>query len=116
MNELDQDQLVSLKVLGFLYLRLGFFDRASRLFRALFSLSPGDAEVARNLAASVLEAGHPEEALDILDAPPLRAGPEVSAADPVLLLLKARALWRLDKNAEAQGVMDAYLAAAGSQA
>jgi tetratricopeptide (TPR) repeat protein len=111
METLDREQTISLRVLGFLYLRLGFSDRAARLFQALFALSPDDAEVARSLAAALLENGEAAETLKLLEAPLLRAG---SAADPILLLLKARALWRLQKNEEAFLVMDAYLAATGA--
>jgi Flp pilus assembly protein TadD len=108
-KELDQNQMTSLKVLGFLYQRLGFFDRAARLFRALFALSPEDAEVVRNLAAALIEEDDAEEALRLLDAP----SRHTDAPDPALLLLKARALWRLKRNEEAFAVMNTYLATNG---
>jgi thioredoxin-like negative regulator of GroEL len=113
METLDREQTISLRVLGFLYLRLGFSDRAARLFRALFSFMPDDAEIARSLAAALLENGEAEETLKLLEAPPLRATVHSPADDPILLLLKARALWRLQRNEEAFLVMDTYLAAAG---
>ena len=102
---LESDQLVSLKVLGFLYLRLGAWERAARLFQALTHLFPDDIEVARSLAAAELEAGHAERTLAILSAPPLAS----LASDPVALLLKARAHWRLEQNEAAFAVMDTYL-------
>jgi predicted Zn-dependent protease len=109
MEELGRDQTISLKVLGFLYLRLGFSDRAARLFRALLALSPEDAEVTQSLAAALLENGNAEEALRLLETSPLRA----DLPNPVPLLLKAQALWRLQRNEEAFAAMNAYLAAAG---
>jgi tetratricopeptide (TPR) repeat protein len=116
MEELGREHIVSLKVLGFLYLRLGFFDRATRLFRALSALLPEDAEAALSLAAALLENGDAAEALSLLDAPSLADDPAGLAASgnragPAFLLLKARALWRLQKNEEALAVMDRYLAA-----
>ena len=114
METLEYGQMTSLKVLGAIYLRLGFFERAARLFQALFALAPEDAGIARSLAAALLENGEAEAALERLAAPPLSADSADAAAsrDPVLLLLKARALWRLQKNEEAFSVMDAYLAGA----
>jgi hypothetical protein len=110
MEELETEQIISLKVLGFLYLRLGFFTRAARLFQALFALLPGDTGVARSLVAALLEEGNAGEALALLDAPPLRTDLTTSA-DPLLLLLKARSLWQLQRNEEARAMMDVYLAA-----
>ncbi|MDR2786894.1 MAG: hypothetical protein LBD06_00790 [Candidatus Accumulibacter sp.] len=112
MEELEPEQVTSLKVLGFLYLRLGFFARAARLFQALLALLPEDAGVAKSLAAALLEDGKAGEALALLDAPPLRADPSMPA-DPVFLLLKARSLWRLQRGEEAFAAMEAYLAATG---
>jgi thioredoxin-like negative regulator of GroEL len=114
MEELEETQAISLKVLGFLYLRLGFFERAARLFRALRAFLPEDAGIHLSLAAALLENGEAEEALALLDAPPFVPSHATTdpATDPALLLLKARALWRLHRNEEACTVMDAYLAGA----
>jgi hypothetical protein len=113
MENLDREHVVSLKVLGFLYLRLGIADRAARLFQALLALFPEDAEAALSLAAALLENGDAEAALDLLETPLLAAEP-ASSAPPAFLLLKARTLWRLQKKEEAFLVMDRYLAAAGA--
>ena len=106
---LNPAQVTSLKVLGFLYLRLGAFDRAGRLFQALARLFPEDAEIAKSLAAAELETGHAERALSLLSAPPLAE----LTSDPALLLLKARAHWRLEQNEAAFAVMDVYLSLKG---
>jgi DNA-binding SARP family transcriptional activator len=116
METLDQEHITSLRVLGFLYLRLGFADRAARLFLALLALHPTDAEAGLSLAAALLEHGKAEAALDILtrlEEPSSPATDSGYSANPVFLLLKARALWRLQRNEEAFLVMDHYLAAAG---
>jgi tetratricopeptide (TPR) repeat protein len=102
---LTQDELFSLKALGFLYLRLGSFERARRLFRALAALRPEDAESAMSLAAAELEAGHPEEALRRLDIPPL----ERLRDTPLCCLLRAQTYWRLQRDEEAFAAMDAFL-------
>jgi tetratricopeptide (TPR) repeat protein len=111
METLDREQIISLRVLGFLYLRLGFADRAARLFQALLVLLPEDVEATLSLSAALLENGNAEAALNLLEAPLLAADP----ADPIRLLLKARALWRLQRNEEAFLVMNRYLAAGAAQ-
>lgn len=108
MEKLDREHIISLRVLGFLYLRLGFADRAARLFRALLALLPEDAEATLSLVVALLENGDAEAALDLL------AAPFDDSANPILLLLKARALWRLQRNEEAFRVMDRYLSTVGT--
>lgn len=110
-STLAENHVISLKVLGFLYLRLGAFERASRLFQALAHLRPDDIEVAGSLAAAELESGHPERALTLLAAPPLAALASDPARNPVTLLLQARAHWRLQQSEAAFAAMDTYLAA-----
>ncbi|MDR3054892.1 MAG: hypothetical protein LBU53_05755 [Zoogloeaceae bacterium] len=109
---LQTEQLLSLRVLGFLYLRLGAWDRAARLFQALTRLFPDDIEIARSLAAAELEAGNAERALALLSAPPLN----MLTSDPASLLLKARAHWRLSQSEAAFAVMDEYLASLAANA
>ncbi|MDR2935049.1 MAG: hypothetical protein LBV70_04115 [Candidatus Adiutrix sp.] len=108
---LDRDQFDTLKVLGFLYLRLGLAPKAARLFQALAALAPQDVQAALSLAAATLEDGRPEEALALLEKPPL-AG---AAAGAPARLLKARTLWRLGRREETYKLMDQHLAA-GDQA
>ncbi|MDR2450585.1 MAG: hypothetical protein LBE85_02185 [Candidatus Accumulibacter sp.] len=116
MENLDREHLISLRVLGFLYLRLGFADRAARLFQALLALLPEDGEATLSLVAALLENDNAEAALNLLEAPlsAAESANSTGSADPVRLLLKARALWRLQRNEEAFLVMDRYLAAAGA--
>ena len=109
-RELEPDQFETMKVLGFLYLRLGLAERAARLFQALAALAPEDPEAALSLAAATLEAGRPEEALALFHRPPLAALPPSTAAR----LLKARALWRLGRQEETYKIMEEHLAAGGT--
>jgi tetratricopeptide (TPR) repeat protein len=102
---LEDEQVFGLRALGFLYLRLGACDRASRLFQALAVLYPDDVECAQNLAAAELEAGHPEEALRRLDHPPLAGNGDT----PLCCLLRARALWRLQRIDDAFAAMERFL-------
>jgi len=105
---LDGDQLDALRVLGFLYLRLGLAAKAARLFQALAVLAPQDGQAALSLAAATLEDGRPEEALAILEKPPLAA---MAARETPARLLKARVLWRLGRHEETYKIMDQHLAA-----
>lgn len=104
---LERDQFDTLRVLGFLYLRLGLASKAARLFQALAVLAPQDPQAALSLAAATLEDGRPEEALALLERAPL-AG---AAARAPARLLKARALWRLGRHEETYKIMDQHLAA-----
>ncbi len=103
---LSEGQWTALSVLGFLYLRLGDWERAERLFKALDALRPGDGSAAASLAAADLGRGDWNAALERLDRLPADAGHHVR-------LMKAQALWRLGRNGEAEAVMAEYLAAAG---
>jgi len=108
-QELEPDQFETMRVLGFLYLRLGLAPRAARLFQALTALAPEDPQVALSLAAATLEDGRPEEALALFDRPPLAAAPPTAASR----LLRARTLWRLGRQEETYRIMDEHMAAGG---
>jgi tetratricopeptide (TPR) repeat protein len=104
---LDRDQFDTLRVLGFLYLRLGLAPKAARLFQALSALDPQNLQTALSLAAATLDDGRPEEALALLERAPLAN----AAAWAPARLLKARALWRLGRHEETYKIMDQHLAA-----
>lgn len=71
----DAEQQATLKVLGYLFLRMGRLDSARRTFTALAALLPEDAPaqerswVERNLAAVALEEETPIRLLHILILP-----------------------------------------------
>ena len=107
-TDLTEAELNSLRLLGFLYLRLGLAARAVRLFQALAALVPQDVQIALSLAAAHLEDERPETALAVLERPPLAGAQE----EPAARLLKAQSLWRLERREEASALMDRHLSAA----
>jgi predicted Zn-dependent protease len=109
IRELEPDQFETLRILGFLYLRLGQARRAARLFQALAALAPEDPQIALSLAAAALEDGRPDETLALFARPPLDGAPPTAAAR----VLKARALWRLGRQEETFKIMEEHLAAGG---
>jgi tetratricopeptide (TPR) repeat protein len=108
---LEEDQVTTLKILGFLLRRLGRTDKALRLYQALLADSPGDLTVLAPAAASALEAGQPQQALDMLDR--LRDGQDTDNLSndslEALGLLKAQALYRLGRLDEASALATAWL-------
>ncbi len=104
---LDDGQWTALSVLGFLYLRLGDWERAERLFKALAAIRPGDGTGAASLAAAALGRGDWAAALEYLDRPEAGVGSH-------LRLMTAQALRGLGRAGEAEAVMAEYLAAASA--
>lgn len=86
-----------LRSLAPVYAQLGRLDDAIRAYRDYVELT-GSAEGRVTLAAVLLSRGSPQEALDALDPLPPEPGTE---------LLRARALGRLGRTAEAQARIDA---------
>lgn len=109
---LTADQASTLRVLGYLFFRMGQFERARRLFAAMAALDPDDRWAQRNLAAAALAMGDGAAALEHLR----RAVNDgmLSTADAALHLLRARALWVEGRRDEARSAVEAYLAATGS--
>ena len=101
---LDEGQWTALSVLGFLYLRLGDWERAERLWKALAAIRPGDESALASLAAAALGRGDWAAALERLERIPAGAGDH-------LRLMKAQALWNLGRNGEAEAAAAEYLAA-----
>lgn len=110
---LTGNQMRSLQAYGYLLLRMGLFERAQRLFRALGALDPDDRWVLRNLAYTSLLTGNPQAALDYLRRAIGQA--PLPSDDAVLHLLKAQALWRLERKDEAQNSVNTYLAMTSTQ-
>jgi predicted Zn-dependent protease len=109
-SRLNAGQWTALSVLGFLYLRLGHWDRAERLFKALAALRPGDVQTAASLAAAALGRGDWAAALERVEK--ILAGRAPAASDTYLHLMKAQALWRLGRTGEAEAEAARCLAAA----
>lgn len=110
---LSNNQLRSLQAYGYLLLRMGLYERAQRLFHALSAIDPEDRWALRNLAYTSLVTGNAQAALDYLRRA-IGQGP-LPSDDAVLHLLKAQALWRLERKDEAQNSVDTYLAMTGKQ-
>ena len=94
-SPLSGEQRRALLVLGYLFLRMGQFARAKKLFAALLALEHG---------------GGALEHIDrIVGAAPL------SSRDAALHLLKARALWLTGRTDEAKNAVNAWIAAGGGR-
>lgn len=111
---LTADQRKTLNVLGYLFLRMGRFDRAKRVFTALAALDPDDAWAKRNLAAIDVREGDGASALRHLQA---SLGNEaLSSRDAALHLLRAKALWLEGRKNEARRAVDEFAHLAGRKA
>jgi predicted Zn-dependent protease len=105
---IEDQEITTLRILGHMYWQLGYLPKAERLFKALLSLLPGDRETRAQLAAIFLEGERWPEALNHVED---LLGEQVPATeDGFLWLLKAKALWQLERQAEARAALDEYLA------
>ena len=86
---LGERQKRALRVLGYLFLRMGQVARARRLFAALAALDAGDVHARCSLAYACILLEDGEAALHTLTG--LAAGDPVPGGDAMLYLLLARA-------------------------
>lgn len=110
---LTRDQRQTLNVLGYLFLRMGQFDRAERIFSALAALDPDDLWAQRNLAAIAVHDGNGASALRHLQA--VMGGQSLSSRDAALHLLRAKALWLEGRKDEARRAVDEFMHLAGEE-
>lgn len=110
---LTDEQRRALLVLGYLFLRMGHFERAKKLYAALLALNPDDNWAHRSMAAALVALGDGSGALTHIDKA-LGTAP-LSSRDNALHLLKARALWRTGRSDEAKNAVNAWIAAGGSR-
>ncbi|MDR3175521.1 MAG: tetratricopeptide repeat protein [Desulfovibrio sp.] len=110
-STLTTEQRHTLNVLGYLFLRMGQFERAKRVFSALSALDPDDMWARRNLAAIDVHDGDGASALRHLQAS--TGGEPLSSRDAALHLLRARALWLEGRKDEARRAVDAFTSLAG---
>lgn len=108
---------MTLAVLGYLYFRMGRNDAAKRIFSLLLAASPEQADrLSRQahalLAAVAIEDGKGEIALRHLHA--AMDGAILSSRDAALHLLRARALWLLDRKDEARDAVQSYMVLSGT--
>ena len=114
---LTHEQRLTLAVLGYLYFRMGRHAAAGRIFAALIAASPEKADrLSRQahaaLAATAIESGRGEAALRHLHA--AMDGVILSSGDAPLHVLRARALWLLERRDEARDAVQNYMFLAGN--
>ena len=90
--------------MAFVYLQNGRPDKASILYLALDSLTPGDRHTLRSLAVAQLKNGTPEIALATLDRLAMAGG-----IDMTFHLLRAKALVALGRTEESNVAIGNYL-------
>lgn len=112
-NLLSLEQRRALNVLGYLFLRMGQFERAGRVFSALAALDPKDRWARRNLAAIAMHAGDGAAAIRHLQQA-LPEGP-LSTGDAALHLIRAKALWLEGRKDEARGAINEFLHLTGGE-
>jgi len=101
---LTPEQRDLLKLLGYLYLRYGCFDKAVVLFEALLLQNPQDDHAAHSLACACVRTGRYDSALAQLDR--LLDGGDFSA---LTYLLRGQALSALGRREEAARSMLLYM-------
>jgi Flp pilus assembly protein TadD len=111
---LNSDQQKTLNVLGYLFIRMGQFERARRIFSALAALDQDDHWARRNLAAIDVHNGDGASALRHLQA--VMGKEALSSRDAALHLLRAKALWLEGRKDEARRAVDAFTHLAGQSA
>ena len=110
---LTLEQRSALNVLGYLFLRMGLFERARRVFSALAALNPHDHWAQRNLAAIAMHAGDGAAALSHLQQA-LAEGP-LATTDAALHLVRAKALWMEGRKNEAKNAVNEFLHLSGGE-
>lgn len=91
-----------------MFMRMGQYQQAHTVFKALEALYPNDAWVQRNLAAIALARSDATSALEHLRR--AVGDGNLPSRDAVLYLLRAQALWHLGRESEARNAVDTYLA------
>ncbi len=117
---LNDDCRATLRVLGYLFLRMGRIESARRTFATLAATLPEEVSarerswVERNLAAIALEENDSNAALNHLNN--AMRGITMNTSDAALYLMKARALWRQGRHEEARQALNTYMHLAGAKA
>ena len=112
--QLSAEQSKTLLILGYLYVRMGHYERAKRIFSALAALNPDDAWARRNLAALAVQEGDGASALRHLQVV-FAQGP-LTTRDTALYVLQAQALWLEGRKDEARHALDEFVHKAGERA
>ena len=109
---LTQEQRTTLSVLGYLYYRMGRHASARRIYASLLAAWPKEVapdplyfQASMALASIAVEDSRGEVALRYLQSIP---EPETAGEAPVLLL-RAQALWLLERHDEARNAIQKYM-------
>lgn len=93
-----------LDLLGYFYLQHGMAEKAAVLIAARVALAPADARVLMRLALAYMRAGNSKQALETLERVAL-----TRTIDPAYHLLRAKALQRDGRAADAAIAMHRYI-------
>lgn len=113
---LSLEEQKSLHVLGYLYYRMGLYDRAEKLLKSLLIMtenSPYDKSVFALAAALGILQKNGAEALEYLQN--LFDGTVFTGKKACYYLLKAQALYLEERRDEAKDMLDMYLLYKGKQ-
>lgn len=104
------DEQKSMQVLGYLFFRMGLYEKAERVLKALLAMTennPEDKNVFAILAVIAILNKNGMSALEYLENvfdETMFTGKKVA-----LYLIKAQALWLEQRNSEAKNMLDYYL-------
>ena len=113
------EQLTTLRVLAYLFFRMGHMERAGRVFAALAALADPecpDLQANVGLAAVALEQGRGKVALEHLRAIMENKDRAFSSKEAVFYLMRAQALWMEGRREEAKSMVETYLHLMGDSA
>lgn len=112
---MTEEHVATLRVLAYLFFRMGHMERAGRVFAALAALADPehpDFQAIAGLAAVALEQGRGKEALEYLRAVMEGGtlnGQVFSSKQAVFYLMRAQALWMEGRREEARSMVETYL-------
>ena len=112
---LTKNQNTSLQVLGYLFFRMGLWDKAEHTFNALISLNSNEGSCPLShaaLAAIALERKNGSSAMQHLES--AMKNVPISSKNAAFHLMRAKALWLEERNDEAKLAIEEYIYIIGS--
>lgn len=113
---LTLDEQKSLHILGYLYFRMGLYEKAERILKALLAVTennPYDSSVFALLASICILQKNGSEALSCLEN--VFDTNVLTGRKVIYYLLKAQALFLENRNDEARNMLDMYLLSKGNK-
>lgn len=114
---LTLEEQKTLHILGYLYFRMGFYEKAERLFTSVLILTqnmPYDKSIFALLASIAIEQKNGKKALEYLQN--AFDGTRITGKKIIYYLLKAQALWLEQRYDEAKNILHEYLVIKGNNA